>query len=94
MKPVRAHVVIQGLVQGVFFRANTHEAASSNGISGWVRNNPDGTVEAIFEGEIEAVKRTIDWCRKGPKGAKVERVDVVWDEFMGEFDGFNVIIRR
>ncbi|MEK7880807.1 MAG: acylphosphatase [Deltaproteobacteria bacterium] len=94
MKPVRAHVVIQGLVQGVFFRANAHEVASSNGISGWVRNNPDGAVEAIFEGEEDAVKRTIDWCRKGPNGARVERVDVVWDEFMGEFDGFNVIIRR
>ena len=94
MKPVRAHVVIQGLVQGVFFRANTHEVASTNGISGWVRNNPDGAVEAIFEGEEDAVKRTIEWCRKGPKGAMVERVDVVWDEFMGEFDGFNVIIRR
>ncbi|MFZ3073394.1 MAG: acylphosphatase [Thermodesulfobacteriota bacterium] len=94
MKSIRAHVVIEGLVQGVFFRDNTRETASSNGISGWVRNNPDGTVEAIFEGEEEAVKKTVEWCRKGPNGARVERVDVRWDEFMGEFYGFDIIRRR
>ena len=70
MDLVRAHVLVQGLVQGVYFRANTAEKARSNGVAGWVRNNLDGAVEAVFEGKKDAVNKVIEWCRTGPMGAQ------------------------
>mgnify|MGYP006316770683 FL=1 len=72
----RAHVVVRGRVQGVFFRAEARDRASSLGLGGWVRNNPDGTLEAVFEGERERVQSLVDWCRRGPALAEVENVDV------------------
>jgi len=72
----RARVVVHGLVQGVYFRDATRRLALRHGVSGWVRNNWDGTVEAVFEGEPEAVARLVDFCHRGPRGAAVERVDV------------------
>ncbi len=85
----RAHVTVRGLVQGVFFRAETRRTASSLGLSGWVRNVPDGTVEAVFEGERLPVEEAVEWARSGPPGARVDSVDVEWQEPAGE-RGFEV----
>jgi acylphosphatase len=63
-------------VQGVFFRDSTRRLAESRGVSGWVRNNPDGSVEAVFEGEKEAVEAMLEFARRGPRGASVQDVDV------------------
>ena len=83
------HVVVRGRVQGVFFRSETHERARSLGIGGWVRNNPDGSLEAVFEGPAERVESLVAWCRRGPAGAAVEDVETVWEEPCGE-QGFGV----
>ena len=77
---VRARAVIRGRVQGVFFRAEARERARSLGLAGWARNVPDGTVEAVFEGERERVESILAWCRRGPRGAEVEDVEVEWEE--------------
>jgi acylphosphatase len=86
----RAHVFVSGSVQGVFFRQNTKQQAESLGVTGWVRNLPDGKVEAIFEGEEEAVKALVDFSRKGPRGALVTGFTIDWDIFKGEFESFEV----
>lgn len=91
MAKTRAHLIIEGFVQGVFFRANTLEMAERHNVGGWVRNRPDGTVEAVFEGNEEAVKKLIEWCRHGPPGATVEKVNTDWEEYTGEFENFTVI---
>ncbi len=88
---VRKHVYISGLVQGVFFRANTKRMADILGIKGWVKNLPDGRVEAVFEGEREKVEIMIRWCHKGPPSAVVEKVEVIDEEYKGEFKGFRII---
>ena len=80
MTDARARVVIHGRVQGVFFRAETGERARSLGLAGWVRNNPDGTVEAVFQGDRDRVDSMLAWCRRGPAGADVEDVGVEWTE--------------
>jgi acylphosphatase len=81
---VRAHVFITGRVQGVGFRIYTVEEASVRGVAGWVRNTPDGRVEAVFEGDRDAVEAMIEWCRKGPRPARVSSVDVAWEAPKGE----------
>ncbi|UCD02694.1 MAG: acylphosphatase [Candidatus Aenigmatarchaeota archaeon] len=86
----RAHVVVSGSVQGVFFRANTREKAHDLGLKGWVRNTHDGKVEAVFEGDKFAVLEAVDFCRQGPPGAHVKDIDVKWDEYKGEFGSFEV----
>lgn len=73
----RKRVVVHGFVQGVGFRFAVERAARSRGVAGWVRNQLDGTVEAVFEGEPEDVEALVAFCREGPRGALVERVDVV-----------------
>jgi acylphosphatase len=73
---VRTHVVVSGRVQGVFFRDSLRRLAEQHGVAGWVRNTWDGTVEAVFEGEPDAVDRLVEFCREGPPGARVENVDV------------------
>jgi acylphosphatase len=73
---IRRHVVVRGFVQGVFFRDSVRRLASSLGVGGWVRNTGDGAVEAIFEGEPDAVARLVDFCRRGPRGARVDDVEV------------------
>jgi acylphosphatase len=80
---IRRRVVVHGLVQGVFFRETTRRRAVSTGVAGWVRNRPDGTVEAVFEGERDAVERLVAFCREGPRGARVDRVDVEAEEPTG-----------
>jgi acylphosphatase len=71
-KRVRAH----GRVQGVFFRESTREAAEAAGLAGWVRNDPDGTVSAVFEGDEDAVERLVEFTRRGPGSARVDQLDV------------------
>jgi acylphosphatase len=80
----RAHAVIHGRVQGVFFRGDMRDRARSLGVAGWVRNNPDGTVEAVLEGEDDQLELLLSWCRRGPAGARVDDVDVDWAEPCGE----------
>jgi acylphosphatase len=72
---VRSRVVVHGYVQGVFFRDSTRRRASELGVAGWVSNRSDGAVEAVFEGPPDAVSAMVDWSRRGPRGADVERVD-------------------
>lgn len=86
----RAHLIIFGRVQGVFFRAETQRAANQIGASGWVRNKMDGTVEAVVEGDANKVIETIEWCKKGSPRSHVEKVDVTWQEYKNEFNGFSV----
>jgi acylphosphatase len=82
-------VVVRGRVQGVFFRAEAAERARSLRLGGWIRNNRDGTVEAVFEGPRERVESMIRWCAKGPSGAVVEAVETEWEEPQGA-NGFAV----
>ena len=89
-KNVRAVVIVSGRVQGVFFRMETQRAAGHFGVYGWVRNRPDGTVEAMMEGNSAAVHALIEWCRKGPPGASVQRVDAQWDAYTGEYKDFGI----
>jgi len=86
----RAHVFVSGRVQGVFFRSETKHKADRYDVKGWVRNLPDGRVEAVFEGEEEAVKALIEFCKRGPSGAIITNVDLRWENFTGEFDAFRV----
>jgi acylphosphatase len=89
MAAVRKRCVIHGDVQGVFFRDSTRRHAQQRGVAGWVRNNRDGTVEAVFEGEPEAVERLVQWSGEGPRGAYVSSVDVFEEEPEG-LSGFAV----
>ena len=85
---VRANAKIQGLVQGVFYRQSTQETALCLGLTGWVRNLPDGSVEAVVEGPSAAVHELIEWCRQGPPAAEVTSVNVDWSDATGEFTHF------
>lgn len=87
---MRRRVVVHGLVQGVFFRETVRRHAGSRNVAGWVRNNRDGTVEAVFEGEPEAVARLVAFVHEGPSGAIVERVEVT-DEPDEGLSGFSIV---
>ncbi len=90
MARARAHVIVSGLVQGVYFRDSTRRKARESGVTGWVRNRLDGCVEAVLEGERGDVERVVEWTRHGPPGAVVESVDVDWQEYRGEFGAFEI----
>ena len=81
--------MVRGHVQGVFFRETTKRRALAAGVSGWIRNRPDGAVEAVFEGEREAVERLVEYVREGPRGARVDWLDVEAEEPEG-LSGFQV----
>ena len=85
----RRRVVVQGHVQGVFFRETLRRRAESASVAGWVRNRADGAVEAVLEGERDAVERLVEFCREGPRGARVDWVDVVAEEPEG-LTGFEI----
>ncbi len=87
---VRAHVVISGRVQGVFFRMETKTAADNYNVSGWVRNTRDGNVDAVIEGDKENVDEMIQWCWRGSPLSRVNDVKVEWEEFKGEFETFGI----
>jgi acylphosphatase len=87
---IRRRVVVSGLVQGVWFRESTRRLAERHGVAGWIRNERDGTVQAVFEGAPEAVARLVDFCRLGPPGAEVDRVEVTDEEPAG-IEAFDVL---
>lgn len=87
---LRAHVIIHGLVQGVFFRASTRDEAVRIGVGGWVRNLPNGGVEALFEGEKKKVEEIVGWCHRGPSSARVSTVELSWEPYQGEFKHFDI----
>jgi acylphosphatase len=86
----RAHVRIAGQVQGVFFRDSTRQKAEELNLAGWVKNLPDGRVEAVFEGPPDEVKKMLRWCEEGPQQATVENVDTDIEDPVGDLSGFEV----
>jgi acylphosphatase len=84
MVVARARVIVRGRVQGVFFRAEASARARSLGVVGWMRNRLDGVVEAAFEGQTDAVESMLRWCEHGPTGARVDAVEVTWEEPVGD----------
>jgi acylphosphatase len=86
---IRRRVVVHGRVQGVFFRDTARRMAESRGVSGWARNRPDGTLEAVFEGGSESVESLVRFAREGPRGAVVDRVEVVEEPPEG-IEGFSI----
>ncbi|BCS52328.1 acylphosphatase [Geobacter sp. SVR] len=85
---IRMGVTVHGLVQGVAFRHYTCRQALQLGVTGWVRNMPDGTVQGLFEGDEAAVQALVEWCRNGPPAARVESVDVCPGAYSGSFETF------
>ncbi len=90
MDKVRAHVVIDGRVQGVCFRMDTRQAAIQRNLTGWVRNLRDGRVDAVFEGDETDVKSMLKWCETGPPIARVTKVAVEWEPWTGDFENFQI----
>ena len=86
---IRKRVVVHGRVQGVFFRDTVRRMARSRDVAGWVRNTPEGAVEAVFEGDTDAVEAMVAFAHEGPRGAAVERADVV-DEEPEDLSGFEI----
>jgi acylphosphatase len=86
----RVHLVVSGRVQGVFFRQSTADTARRLGLRGWVRNLPDGRVEAEAEGERAALEALVDWCRRGPPAARVDALEAGWGEPRGGLDPFAI----
>lgn len=90
-KAVRAHLIITGMVQGVYYRVTARQKARTFDITGWVKNRPDGAVEAVVEGNAENIMKSIDWCRQGPPASRVSHVQVEWEDFRGEFQAFSIV---
>lgn len=84
----RLHLLVSGLVQGVFFRQSTVDEARLLGLAGWVRNLPDGRVEVEAEGARDALLRLLELCRRGPPAARVDDVEIVWRSFVGDLGPF------
>jgi acylphosphatase len=87
----RFHVYISGRVQGVFFRANAAKQALSLGLTGWVKNLPDGSVEAVFEGETNNAEAMLSWCRTGTPPARVDNIEYTEEKADGSFDSFKIV---
>jgi len=87
---IRAHIFVSGVVQGVFFRANTFQKAKELRLKGWVKNLPDGRVEAIFEGEKRNVQEMIEWAKRGPTNARIDGFEADFEEYQGEFNNFEI----
>ena len=90
MEKARARVIVEGKVQGVFFRSHTQDMAFTLGLTGWVKNRRDGSVEAVFEGEKAKVEQMIQWCHRGPSEARVNEVHLIWEDATGEFNDFSI----
>jgi len=86
---IRAHILISGRVQGVSFRAKAQKVAQEFGVSGWIQNLSDGRVEAVIEGREDKVEQMIEWAKRGPFLAKVDNIDIEWQEYKGEFNNFD-----
>ena len=91
MNHIRVHLIIEGRVQGVWFRESTRREAVSLRLTGWVKNRPDGTVEAVIEGPQQAVDQLVAWCHEGPPAAKVTGVRKEQGTWQGEFDAFDIV---
>lgn len=87
---IRAHLMISGKVQGVYFRKYTQEISIKNNVSGWVRNLKNGNVECILEGLPSNVEKVIEWCHIGPKNSRVDKIDINYETYTGEFQGFKI----
>lgn len=87
---IRRRVVVYGSVQGVFFRESVRRRAVTAGVTGWVRNNREGTVEAVFEGDPSAVEQLVEFCRNGPRGARVDEVEISAEDPEG-LDAFRIL---
>lgn len=87
---VRVRLRITGRVQGVYYRASTREQARALALTGWVRNRPDGSVEALAEGPRDALERLIAWCEQGPPAAHVTAVDATWTDATGDLPAFHI----
>lgn len=87
----QVHLHVRGRVQGVFFRASTQREARRLGLTGWVKNRPDSSVEILAEGEEDALKELISWANHGPTAARVDRVDVRWRGYQGEHPDFRIV---
>ena len=87
----RAQILVEGLVQGVFYRYTTKREAEALRLTGGVKNLSDGRVEVVCEGTEEDIKKLIAWCKRGPQGAVVEGVSVTWKEHTGEFTDFRIL---
>ncbi len=87
----RVRVIVSGRVQGVFFRSATQDEAEIRNVSGWVKNLQDGRVEALFEGDKQAVEQLVEFCKKGPPNAVVRDIEVSWEEYQAEFTGFRIL---
>ncbi len=87
----RIHLVVRGRVQGVFFRATAQREARQLGLTGWVKNRSDGTVEIVAEGEEEFVKDLLVWAQAGPSTARVDNVETRWRSYTGEFTNFRIV---
>ena len=90
MEPIRVRLIIEGRVQGVWFRDSTRRQATMLGVTGWVRNRPEGTVEVLAEGTEGAVQKLVSWCRRGPSGARVDHLHEEREPWKGEFESFDV----
>jgi acylphosphatase len=90
MSQRRVHLWIRGHVQGVNYRSSTRPQGNLVGLTGWVRNMPDGRVEVVAEGSEESLQQLIIWCRRGPEWAEVEEVEVRWENQTGEFSRFGI----
>lgn len=90
MPKSRARVFVSGKVQGVYFRQTTQVVATKHGVYGWVRNLPDGRVEALLEGDEDKVDNVIKWARDGPPDARVDKVEVRYEKYLGEFHDFAI----
>ncbi|MDH3624288.1 MAG: acylphosphatase [Myxococcales bacterium] len=86
----RIHLVVRGRVQGVYFRATAQREARQHGLSGWVKNRSDGSVEIVAEGEEDDVKDFLAWSQKGPSTARVDDVNVRWRSYTGEYTDFRI----
>jgi acylphosphatase len=93
LEKISAQVIVQGRVQGVYFRAYTRDQARQRGLTGWVMNRRDGSVEAFFEGNRSGVEDMVEWCRQGPPTAQVDQVEVKFGKFRGGADSFEVRYR-
>ncbi|MEW6583979.1 MAG: acylphosphatase [Nitrospirota bacterium] len=90
MENARAHLFIEGRVQGVFYRAFARDVALGFGLNGWVRNLRDGRVEALFEGDKNLIEKAVRACYDGPPGSRVSHIDVSWEEYVGDQRGFSI----
>ncbi|MCS6797081.1 MAG: acylphosphatase [Myxococcota bacterium] len=91
MAQKRLHIVVRGRVQGVYFRASAQREARQLGLTGWIKNRPDGSVEALVEGEEDDVKAFLAWAQHGPSTARVDKVETHWRSYTGEFSEFRIV---